>query len=609
MKSNTDNRESLTNMGMGRRRFLAMAAGAGTVAAVGTAPPLSPIGRARAALPVAGAIIAGTAAVYLYDKIDEHFTGYNSEETISKADAEALESDNLHRDIFRTLDSSARLMNGWHTETTNYLQPGNVTASGMYNTLWSIINRSLFESMNDGLGVTDAVAAAREEIDVYCSERGKNYVEQYNELMSDILGWLLMFHPSEWDGESTLAVNSAALANGLSIDSVFRTSFNRTDNIPLTAFGVNFGTKQWYDGTEQTYTTVPFEYTGRAGSTRSYEYTPFIGSSQSYGYRDGIVVTSLDASTEINTFEADIYETLFNALDSIHATADTEISTYAEEVYNLYNAGDIAPEQLLDAQQLMMEFGDADGMTRAAAELTSMGYAGAADLGTQVTLYNNELGLKTGNVYLRWDFDALAAWEYSLNGYELTVDSVHEDSVYTVVFETSGSIGVPAADFTVETDEDGNNVYPSTGTYTFGDTEITEGEAITEVQVDRPGRITSHIPLSQTVTQSDYHSGVFVWVNEQGEVARKSLTGDFELQEVIAEDGTDLDRLTLTGYNQQSRDPARALSHTQDLAEDRETVSDLETGAGGGASGAFSGSSAMAIGALAALLAAFGLSR
>ncbi|MCH7659168.1 MAG: hypothetical protein IH933_00825 [Euryarchaeota archaeon] len=222
----------------------------------------------------------------------------------------------------------------------------------------------------------------------------------------------------------------------------------------------------------------------------------------------------------------------------------------------------------------MQEFGDADGLTRSTAELVSLGYAGAADLDHQVTI-DYEGRTYQGQLYLDWDFSTLAPAEYDQDGETLTLYHVSEGAEYTV--ETDDSETFAYDDFSFEDDDLGDDDRHE------GTVSLSSSDDVEDITVDAEGSIRSYLPVGSSIDSDDYSSGIFARINSDGNVTRQSMSGDWELEEVIDGDGKQLDYLALRGYNTVSRDPALSLDEQRERARNRDDDLDsLSTGGGGG---------------------------
>ncbi|MCH7659167.1 MAG: hypothetical protein IH933_00820 [Euryarchaeota archaeon] len=116
-------------------------------------------------------------------------------------DVEEMTRTNLHRSVFRTMDTMVRTQEGWFSETLNYTQPEDPHTSPLSNAVWSVINRSIFEGIQNGDSATSIEDSTRSEADDYLTEVMDRYVQQAHENLGDIYYMWLIFGSEDGEGD------------------------------------------------------------------------------------------------------------------------------------------------------------------------------------------------------------------------------------------------------------------------------------------------------------------------------------------------------------------------------------------------------------------------
>ncbi|ELY52796.1 hypothetical protein C493_15533 [Natronolimnohabitans innermongolicus JCM 12255] len=208
-------------------------------------------------------------------------------------------------------------------------------------------------------------------------------------------------------------------------------------------------------------------------------------------------------------------------------------------------------------------------MTRLHAELTGLGLAPPADAETTVTLSSDsdqiDDGLE-GVLYLDWDWSELSPWEFELDDGELVIDddSFLPESVYDLEFEDDEA-AIPGDE--LEETDDGY-------VYQLDDEIVDDAGELETIEIDPAGELNSFIPTGEEV---DVGHAVFVAID--GDDVERISFGDgdsFVIESIEDEDGDELDRYQITGYEQTARDPARALDQAAWYSEQRQTTDDME---------------------------------
>lgn len=599
---------------MSRRRAMQAAAGivGGALAVDPAAATETPTDEedCETAAKVAGLFAPQT---YLFSRIVCFLSGVG--DTISREEAKEVEAANLHQEIYLGIERIESHTDGFLAESYNYVQPNELDSGSLMNAVYSIINRVAFESLKAGESSSAATFAAEQEVYDYIAERQQNYIRQANQWISDIFYFLWFFAEGidAADEDLTLEEHSAS------------------DSLPTATFGTHpsgLVGSDVFDNVMASTTHTIDEITPRinevelANGETIDSYAIMFTESGGDRHLDPMQSTVLDLrmqgpsslswptislSANEGTFGQETHwYGLLDGVDQLISQIQSELIDYVEGIYANYDAGDINLDDLLDAPALMDQFSDAQGMTRAAAEMVALGYSGADYLDTQVTVNGSDFTEeRTGSLWLRWDFETLADWEFGLDARTFTLQNLDESAVYSVEFGTSGTIDVAGNQFTA-VDADGNvieeddDAAPESWEYQFATNEIDADETINQVTVDAEGSTTAVIPVDQTVATADYHSGMFVYEDDEGTVQRVILEGDWTLLGVERDD-EQLDELRLSQYNNVERDPAKSFQYQIEVQEDRQSVADLDGlfGIGGDGSGPSAGSVLGIIGILA----------
>ncbi|WP_152421178.1 hypothetical protein, partial [Natronolimnohabitans innermongolicus] len=279
---------------------------------------------------------------------------------------------------------------------------------------------------------------------------------------------------------------------------------------------------------------------------------------------DGAVLTVLDFEDETNDWER-----LHDAIGEVESEVQSGINSYIDSIYEEVDSGEIEAVDILSPTDYIKEFGDADEVTRLHAELTGLGLAPPADAETTVTLSSDsdqiDDGLE-GVLYLDWDWSELSPWEFELDDGELVIDddSFLPESVYDLEFEDDEA-AIPGDE--LEETDDGY-------VYQLDDEIVDDAGELETIEIDPAGELNSFIPTGEEV---DVGHAVFVAID--GDDVERISFGDgdsFVIESIEDEDGDELDRYQITGYEQTARDPARALDQAAWYSEQRQTTDDME---------------------------------
>lgn len=530
--------------------------------------------------------LPGAAAVKsLYDALGGLFTtGYDRDET------EAMLAENQHRENYETWEVTMRTLEGFMAEAKNFTMPDDPTASPLMDVVWGEARASVFRDIGSDKSqqeiTDDAIAAAEDRL----AETEKNYVRQWNEMIWSFTRQLMAFggtedeNPDHYDGtssESSYTFNGEdTTTEGLEIRYTFR-AHN----------GNSWKTSGDFDIGPDTYECV----NGDVEDTYVWDFANSSYSTANNGPTDRFAfeVIHPDDGTNAKSTNAEGtrmggFPDIFDAIDAVHSELTNNFETYSADVQTEVSAGDLEDVDILAPSDYAREFGDADDFTRLDAEMNALGLQSPDDRSDHITLAWDDDGTireETGILYADWDFTELSDWEYTYEADDLRVlideDSYMSEAVYTFVFEDADgnevTVDVAADDLeVVESDTD------DTADYAYYHEFDADNGTFQTVRVDAEGTLSAFVPEGQGFTFGENgtaQTAVFAF-EESYETADGDLETYLNRYRFDAGDSVTLKeasdgRLTLTGYNTKTRDPARALDEAEYLADQRKDTEDL----------------------------------
>lgn len=561
---------------MNRRRFLAVCGGCTAATVVGSTA-IQPAQANFVYGPDHDASVSESPAAWLYDTVTSFFSsGYDPDEV------EDMQAQNLHWEIWDRVDSIRRHNEGFLTETENWIEPENPLSGALETMVWGEIRAATFKGIENGNTQSEIQNEARDAAFDYITVRQKNYLRQWNEFVADMTAMFLAFADDdvEWDhdtdhgaGETNPEfdgpVDMGSHDSGLYVDDVF----NAREDDGTSEYAVFVEDYELADGDSEQMYQLHLRYDN---------YDPTVvdprdghGATSSYA-RDWWVRNPDGGQYEWLPRENEEilrFVGILDALEEVRSSVSDDVSDYVAEIVDAVSSGDLDVIEILGPTELINEFGDSDGLSRIAVEMIGLGLLPPEDIGTQVTVSSPALGgTETGTIFIDWDFSTIQSWEYEYDHGEsilnIDEDSIMESAVYYAVFD----------------DDDETEVAIESGDLIDGQYEFDDPPGnLDTIEVDATGELRSFIPEGETV--ENFGHAILAYVNDDGDYIRQSFgtEDEFTVEDIISDDGQKLDRLTLSGYNQQTRDPAMSLDQAKAQSDNRVTVSDLESdGSGAG---------------------------
>ncbi len=505
-----------------------------------------------------------------------------------KDDVEGMVADNQHWELFESIQSAQSLLDGFHVQSENWTVPSDPTASALADMVWGEARAYTFtqiEEQGDNLNEQDVVDGAIAEANELLSTVAKNYIRQWNEFIWVIYRHVLTFDqgstetfeqdPNHVDGEtfdgSSITFDIGTTPEGLDPSNVFYSG--DTAALPQ-------------DIQKQNYTLPNGEEHVDYGFSFSESSTQLVFLSDlSYGANsgepfevespDGDRITVLQsAGSESEAQQLDWGQLLYSVEEVETQVNGGELETYISDVLTEVRQENLDPIEILSPSDYAREFGDSGGLTRLDAEMAALGMQSPSDVSVDRTLSWTDADGNSKNAsgapYLKWNWTTLEQWEYSydVDNHILTVDtdSISEDGVITLTYDDTDSTTV---------DVDMNNLSDD-GTIDVSDSAPSDAVLASDPAIDLAGELNSFWPQGETITVGDTGAAkslILGYENSNGEFVREYITGDVTLEDA----GDGKDRMQISGYNTQTRDPARSLELAKYYEQQREDTTDLET--------------------------------
>lgn len=497
---------------------------------------------------------------------------------IAEEDVEEMSEHNYHTRAYQTVSTNKASIDSTFDQLENFIDSGDPTSSPLAEMAYSSLRTTALQALQDGKSVSEARVegenAAMDELSVSAT----NILNQYNDYFADIIQF---FGPY---AEEDLAESLADVEHESGdvyqeteepIDIVDDPEgfpdlfdwFSTDADISAAINAIEIGHEEYILPNGDTHPHYRLHIDGSGGETGWYSYDE--NQSTAVGNSIHWDVSDPDGNS-VRVFASPLdFDNLLDAIDEIRSDIANEAGDAIEEIMEAHSAGDVDDMDVLSSFDLMREYGDSGDMTRYTSELLAAGLDAQEDVSQQVTIDHPDTGERTGRLFLSWNWDELADWEYEYDADDLVLE-VAEESIddapeLVAVFEDSEATLGPddLDDGTHQFDED------------HGDLDTVERES--------EGQLWSHIPVDET---TDHWESAY-FVHEGGDGGNLVNLDPDEPLEIVAveDDGEELDVLQLDGWNNQTRDPALALDEAARTQEQYQVVSDLEPAHGGGGGG------------------------
>lgn len=514
----------------------------------------------------------------------------------TKESVEDMTAENHHLRIYDGANMSKAHIEGATDNLSNYISTDDPTASPQAEMVYSELRTTALQAVRDGDSTADAANEGREAAELELTGAYINLARQWNQHVYDVTKFLFTFSDAEdveWsddvdhgDGTTLEGFDPVTLTSDEdlpSVSDVWRNNMS-TGHYAPDEFSVTVQDLDLPNGeTEPVYRLSLY----RNDNDWHYDIDG-LG-----GVGDPLVILHPDDNTPDGD-HADDYVTvahatelgiadLYNDLETIRDDISTEAEDTIEEIMDYYVADDLEDTDILSSFDFLRSYGDSGEMDRYTAELLAAGLDAPDDLTHEVTIYHPDTGVRTGRLFLSWDWSELREWEYQYDADAGTLEvdprSIDDDPELVVSFDGAEDVTVTADDL----DDDG-----------VADLGVT-GDDVEMVERFSQGDLSGHIPVD---TETDHwDSAIFVYGDEDVNRVTLDTAEPFELVGVEDEDGNELDALELEGWQNVERDPALSLREAQHTSERYVSVSELEeTAHGGGGGGGGTDTDALLIG-------------
>lgn len=578
LETEADRRTLLRGIGAAGTATVGIGAASSTVAAD---PRTDPESGSTGVFYSAGEAAAGA----MYDAFDSFFSS-----GIDPDEAAEQEATNLHWEIYDSADSVHRQVDGFLTEMKNFVQPSDPTSGPLETMVWSEIRSKAFKGVEEGWSQGDTVQEARDAAQEYIATRETNVLRQWNELVADWIRWLLMFD-DDWDEdeeEQATEWDDDVSDYELGTDGIeWNTSWEHqsgeleagdwmgddNDNSVTQEDGVEVHEFELANGETQEYYNWTYYSRSASGGSGIDEVNPI----DVDGRADRYLIVSPDGD-EIPYFGlVEDFGEVMDAIEEVRSDMSGEIGDYVEEVYDAHESGDIESYDILGGTELAREFSDSDGFDRVAGEMMALGLA-PPETGEEVTIELESGTERTGHLFVNYSYDYVPeyAYEFDTDDSTLRIDADYfmPDAAWFLDLED----GDDDYEYTAESsdfDEDGDDRVLELDESRFDDDLDLDADDydLTTLENEARGELRAFVPEGETITEEMHSHTMLAHEDSDGDVTRTSIGGDEEYTLVDA--GSD-DRLVLSSYNQQTRDPSMALDQAEAQSDNRETVSELE---------------------------------
>lgn len=554
-----------TGPSVSRRTFLrGTAAAAGTVATVGYAHRggYAPIGRVEAVAPivVGGIVVAGAVGYLAGRAITEYTTGDDVEGLENYSGADALTDEWYLR---------AKSMVG--ADDTVFTVMKNRLADAQ-NVAWSKAKLATVEALEAGKSKADTKADAYAQNDEFYTVLQTNLINHWNEQVNKLENAVQTYE----------AHSTATTGDGLKV-----TLNGGTDQVPASA---DFATtaKTLLDGStmnvhEMTTSTGLYLYDYEWNDTYSpIEVTAFDSAGTSLAmYQITHNSTTYDAATD----EADVYPRvyLWNEIQNQHASMETNIGLFVDDMYASYQQGDIEPADLIDAATFAGEMAakSDDHFSYAAADLAALGLPMDIDGTHRIRL--EDTGVEVEGLLATSD-DTFTATVGTT--YDPSVDV--SGQVYMAYNVDTGQGTVDPADYNVGVDGGVVTMLVEPHADTEYVIKTTAGETATAVTADwtdnGDGTWSADVSaqLNENITEVDsitYHATTAGSHMTQVEEP-------FTILEYTDKDGNQLSEVSYESYNHQTSDVNLTKEELEKILQARDGFDEYMLTNGAGAAGA-----------------------
>lgn len=554
------------------RRAGAIATGAGAAYYGGSQAVGSPVQNGEAVAPLVIAGYAGLAAsgaitggvgTYLIGTKTDLFTGDVDVSGLSNyTGKEALLDESYTRAI--QLESA-------NNRAVNLI---NNRVDDSKNACWIDVKKAVVESMNNGNTKSQTESAAENAVDNYYLTPQKNWWGHFNDTVSitkDIISLLgdhndiqpkdnIRHHQdSSGDREPVRFVSNHALSD-----------------------------KTLVDGSKASVATLDLsiEFKSETGTLTAGIDTLEVnvpGYSTWDVLEDGVYIKRTDADGNVK--RASLIPSNFDEINSkivqAHSDMVVNATTFANNAYDSYAAGDIDPTSIIDAQTFASEFAPDENSSSsyAAAELAALGVD--VDLSGEMTIRLEDTGVTVKGV--------IASDSSPSNGFEVGTTynpSNYSDQIYLSYDPTEGKMPLPTGHYETLIDGGVLTFLKSPYKKTTHTVNTAADESVDLVAGDFSRDHTNDIwtidlsaDLENPVTDV---ADVQLTYNGSERSTLIKLSEPFTIQEFVSHDGKELSAATMKDYNQQSSDVQKLEEELAQLREARKGFDEYEVQSGGG---------------------------
>lgn len=436
----TPDLEDQGSFSVNRRGFMRIGAGTAVAAGTATHPAFSPVGRARAALPLVpiGAAVGGAALGYLVNEGVDYIMG-DDRDYSNYTGADALRTQ-IYTGTVNIASSVERVVTSLQNNVEyadNILLPKGKAAA--------------VEAMNGGYGSSEQNDMMAEAIDEAAAAMQENIYTDWNEQVKQLAHMDLQLH----------AHSDASIGDVLNLDGDGFGIIDRYNTEPTMDDCLREESIELFDGR-----TLQVKYANRRTSSGHESKEWGIG-------RDPVVTASDPESTEvIDVLDPSMYDDLLTDLQNARDRVNANLATFISDLNEAYEPGEIPMDDVVDPMTAYLE------MSTDYEETGHYGYAAASaavlgipssvgrniwihleesDVEVQADLYTKhepEGGYETGVTY---NPDAWAEPVY------ISYHGVFEDPETGEVSEETDFVQIEQEfQITEMTDKDGNEV-DSTG--------------------------------------------------------------------------------------------------------------------------------------------------
>jgi len=546
------------------RRAGAIVTGSAAAYAGGTRIAGSPVQNGQAVAPlvlagaaIAGGAVAGAAGTYLIGTNTDVFTGDVSVDGLENyTGGEALIAESYTR---------AAQLQGANSTTTSML---NNRIADSKNACWIDAKKAIVESINNGNTKAETEAAAETAVNKYYTTLQHNWIKHYNEATAILHDMVVLFQ----DHSDVSPNGSFSAHTQYSESTAVKGSANLSTGSYTLADGSTMDVNQWscnsnygdYGG------TIKIRH-NRGWLDTSNGYTKDFQEKGLYFERNGKRAALIPAS-------------MFGILDEIgtvHSDMVSNATTFANNTYDSYSAGNIDPTEIVDAQTFASEYApdQNSGSAYAAAELAALGVD--TNLNGEMQIRLEETGVQVDGV--------IAADASPEGGFEVgkTYDPANlSDVVYLSYDPTEGQMPLPTDHY--QTLIDGGTLTFEKRPYneTVHTVHTTADESVELTGSDFTHDTTNDIwtvdlsdDLEEPITDV---SEILLTYNGEKKSTLIELTEPFTILKFESHDGEEYSTATMSDYNQQTSDVSNLEEELEQLRKAREDFDKYEVQTGGG---------------------------